>query len=373
MSLIKLICVSFLSLTLLHECDKRRNTNTNSGNSSPAPISSPANTDPAVRSWYQSFVHTSPRVHELPFRLPDAAEHEVFEAGFIRFVATDNVLGGHPDNDVGDAARKILRDFMHGMGADDLFYNGSGEFTENTGNDLLTKVALVEERNHREGAARHWVVNKFNLRNAVSESVKHRWNTTPPAAALTIPQTLADYVQSEFESLRNQLPPEQQARLAGWRTSVGSPPNASAGESLWLKQTANVLWISPFLIRGLLLESAQKPAEVEFNTVVTNGSFTARFLDNPDVRNAVSANFKKAIRYLLAHSMGHVTLVSTPGTDNEVAIDQFAFSLLHSKDVNPFLQFLDEAVVVNEADSSTWGVEAPNDGRTVSARIKSLQ
>ena len=36
-------------------------------------------------------------------------------------------------------------------------------------------------------------------------------------------------------------------------------------------------------------------------------------------------------------------------------------------------QFLDEAVVVNEADSSTWGVEAPNDGRTVSARIKSLQ
>ena len=370
MNLVKLILVSFLSLTLLHQCGGGK-TNTNSGGSSSTTLN-PPNTDLAVRTWYQSFVQTSPKVHELPFRLPDSAEREVFEASYIRFVATDNPLGGHPNNNVGDAARKILREFMKGKGADELFYNGSGEFSEETGHDLLGQVALVEARKKREGAARPWVTNKFHLRKSVSESVKQRWNTTPPPAGLTIPQTLANYVQSEFESLKNELPAEQQARLAGWRTSVGAPPNASTGESLWLKQTSNVLWISPFLIRGLLLESVQTPAEDEYDAVVTNGSFTTRFLDNPDVRNAVSANFKKAIRYLLAHSMAHVTFVSSPAADKEVAIDQMAFGFLSSKDVGPFLQFLDEAVLVNEASSLAWGVEASNDGRTVSARIKSL-
>ena len=370
MNLVKLILVSFLSLTLLHQCGGRK-TNTNSGASSPVTTLSPANTDLAVRTWYQSFVNTSPKVHELPFRLPDSAEDEVFEASYIRFVATDNPLGGHPNNNVGDAARKILREFMKGK--DGLFYNGSGEFNEETGHDLLGQVALIEARKQREGAARPWVINKFYLRKSVSESVKQRWNTTPPPAELTVPQTLANYVQSEFESLKNELPAEQQARLAGWRTGVGSPPNASVGESLWLKQTSNVLWISPFLIRGLLLESVQQPAENEYDAVVTNGSFTTRFLDNPDVRNAVTANFKKAIRYLLAHSMAHVTFVSNAAVDKEVAIDQMAFGFLSSKDVGPFLQFLDEAVLVNEASSLTWGVEASNDGRTVSARIKSLQ
>ena len=146
------------------------------------------------------------------------------------------------------------------------------------------------------------------------------------------------------------------------------------GESLWLKQTSNVLWVSPFLIRGLLLESVQKPAEDEYDAAVTTtGSSTTNFLDNPDVRSAVAADFKKAIRYLLAHSMGHVTLVASPGVDKEVAIDQMAFSLLSSKDVGPYLQFLDEAVRVNDAGSLAWGVEASNDGRSVSTRIKSLQ
>lgn len=340
MNLVKLIFVSFLSLILLHQCDKKGGkTNANGGASPPATILSPANTDLAVRTWYQSFVHTSPKVHELPFRLPDSAEHEIFEASYIRFVATDHPLGGHPDNDIGDAARKTLRDFMHGMGADDLFYNGSGEFSEETGHDLLGEVALVEARKQREGAARHWVVNKFYLRKSVSESVKQRWNTTPPATGLTIPQTLANYVQSEFESLKNDLPEEQQVRLAGWRTSVGSPPSATMGESLWLKQTSNVLWISPFLIRGLLLEAVQKPADDEYEAAITNGSFTTRFLDNPAVRNAVTASFKNAIRYLLAHSMGHVTSVSSPGVDKEVEIDQIAFSRLSSKDLGPFCSF----------------------------------
>jgi hypothetical protein len=372
MNLVKLILVSFLSLTLLHQCGGGKS-NTNSGAASSTPTLSPTDTDLAVRTWYQSFVHTSLKVHELPFRLPDSAEHEVFEASYVRFVATDNPLGGHPDNDVGDAARKTLRQFMNGMDSDDLFYNGLGEFSEETGHDLLGEVALVEARKQREGAARAWVVNKFYLRKSVSESVRQRWNTTPPPTGLTIPQTLADYVQREFESLKNQLPAEQQARLAGWRTSVGPPPNASVGESLWLKQTSNVLWISPFLIRGLLLESVQQPAEDEYDAVVANGSSTTNFLNNPDVRSAVATNFNKSIRYLLAHSMGHVTLVSSPGVDKEVAIDQMAFSLLSSKNVGPYLQFLDEAVRVNEASSLAWGVEASNDGRSVSTRIKSLQ
>jgi len=68
-----------------------------------------------------------------------------------------------------------------------------------------------------------------------------------------------------------------------------------------------------------------------------------------------------------------VTVVSNPGVDKEVAIDQFAFTLLSSKDVDPFAQFLDDAVPVNETNGLAWGVEASNDGRTVSARIKSLQ
>lgn len=362
MNFVKLILVSFVSLTFLHQCGGRTDTNR------PAPTPSPVNPDQEVRAWYQFFVRTSPRVRQLEFRLFDFPEREIFGERDIRFISTDRPPGGQPDH-VGDEARQALARFIQGATADDLFYNGEKQFSNDIGHDILNGD-IVAEQNRRDAAARQWVINKFNLRKAVSESVKQDFNTTP---ALPFPQTLANFVQNEFESLRNELPEEQKARLARLRTSVGSPPDASVGENLWLKQTSNVLWISPFLIRGLLLESVQKPAEDEFDTVVANPNLTTHLLDNPEIRTAVTANFRKAIRYLLVHSMGHVALVPSPGVDKEVEIDNFAFSRLASKDVGPFLQFLDEAVVVNEGADNSWGVEVSGDGKRVSARIKSLQ
>jgi hypothetical protein len=244
MNLLKLFVVSFLSLTLLYQCGRGGRTNSNRPGPSPAASVSPVNPDQEVRTWYRFFVRTSPRVRQLPFQLPDSPEREIFSEGDIRFIATDRPLGGHPNNDVGDQARQALRKFIQGAGADDLFYNGTGQFSENISPDLLNGDTVAEQ-NRREAAARQWVINKFFLQKAVSESVKQSFNTTPPSPALVFPQTLANFVQSEFESLRNELPEEQKARLAGWRTSVGTPPNPSVGENLWLKQTSNVLWISP--------------------------------------------------------------------------------------------------------------------------------
>ena len=370
MKVLQMFLVSFVSITFLYQCGGRPHTNRSV--STPAATPSPVNPDQEVRAWYQFFERTSPRVHKLPFRLPDSPEREIFQTRELEFIATDRPLGGHPNNDIGDQAREALRRFIRGLGVDDLFYNGEGQFREDQFNDPLGHIEPVAEQNRREAAARQWVINKFFLRKAASESVRQSFNTTPPLPALPFPQTLVNFVQSEFESLKNELPEEQKARLAGFRTSVGSPPNASVGENLWLKQTSNVLWISPFLIRGLLLQSVQKPAEDEFDKVVANPSLTTHFLDNPEVRNAVTANFKKAIRYLLVHCMGHVTLVPSPGVDKEVEIDNFAFSRLASKDTGPFLQFLDQAVLMNE-DNSAWGVEVSGDGKRVSARIKSLQ
>lgn len=330
--------------------------------------------DMHVREWYTSFMPaSSPVVRQLPFRLPDVNAREVFDFSFVNFVATDNPLGGHPNNDIGDEARKALRDYLKTCGPNDVFFNGDEEFSDD-GKDLIGDVAAIEERKAREKAAIFWVRNKVQLRSAIAASVKQVWK---PGGSTMVPPKIVDtlnkYLQGEFDTLRNSLTDAQKALLAGWRVDVGTPPDvAEPGESLWLKPRSKRLWLSPFLIKGLLLQATESEAELEYDQFVANHKLTPKLFENPALLERVETQFHNSVRYLLAHSIGHVVLHDSAGSpaETENKVDEMVAAILGSKDLSALVKFLVEAIEVSDESNAGWGVEVVGDGPTFRKKFK---
>jgi hypothetical protein len=244
--------------------------------------------------------------------LPDTTAWEVLAYPTVNFIATEGPLGGHPENDVGTEAREVLRKYLKSAKSDDLFFNGQEEFSEG-GKDLLGDVAEVQARARREKAAVYWVRNQYQLQETIAGSVEYVWKpgAAAPAAA---PASLMNFIRGEFESLVNVLPPDGKARLSGWRAEAGAPPDLSpAGESLWLKQSSKVVWVSPIVIKGLLLQATERAAEAEYRRSLSQGTTPKLFAD-PVIVNDVGARFRDSVRYLLAHCIAHASLAPAAGS-----------------------------------------------------------
>jgi hypothetical protein len=310
-------------------------------------------------------------VRELPFRLPDSKPREVLTYADVNFIATEGPLGGHTQNDIGTSGRTALRQFLKSSRAD-LYYNGVGDFPQE-GADIVVQVGDEQARKRREKEAIFWVRNRQQLDIATIEAVKQVWTSASASpTATTLPASLNKYIQDQFEALVNALPQAQKASLSGWRVAAGAPPDISpSGESLWLKQSSKTLWISPSLVRGLLLQSTQAAAEGEYNRYLSNPTLTTKLFGNPDVVASTGMQFHNSIRYLLAHSIEHVVLAGStaPAADKEIEIDRAARALAGNSSTGAFRPFLEQSIKISET-SNSWGVEKADDGEAVLQRIK---
>jgi hypothetical protein len=379
MRLAKISLISVLALTpMTKQCDdsgsRRRQAPAQGQTPVPAATATPplaaASAGLSVQEWHGSYVSSSsPGVRQLPFRLPDTGAFEVLTFPAVNFIATESPLGGHPENDVGTEAREALRKYLKSAKSDDLFFNGQEEFTEG-GKDLVGDVAEVQARARREKAAVHWVRNQSQLQQTIAESVEHVWKPgAPTPAAAAAPASLMNYLRGEFESLVNALPPDGKARLSGWRVEAGTPPDpAPAGESLWLKQSSKVVWVSPLVIKGLLLQATERAAETEYKRFLSQGTTPKLFAD-PAIVNDVGTRFRDSVRYLLAHGIAHASLASAAASPADVEKEAHAVALAIAGTAEPrsFEEFLEAATRSGESE---WGVERPGDGRDFASLLK---
>lgn len=323
----------------------------------------------AVRDWYASYVSSSsPGVRQLPFRLPDTDEQEVLTYPAVNFIATESPLGGHPKNDVGTAARAVLREYLKSAKSDDLFFNGQEEFSEG-GKDLIGDVAEIQARARREKAAVYWVRNQYQLQQTMAQSVKYVWKPGV-AAPVVVPDSLMNFIRGEFESLVNALPPDGKARLSGWRVEAGAPPDITPdGESLWLKQTSKVVWVSPLVIKGLLLQATERAAEAEYTRFLSNQNATPKLFADPAIANDVGTKFRDSVRYLLGHGVAHASLAPAAGSpaDREKEAAAVAAAIVGKADLSSLTDFLGAGI---QSGESGWGVERPGDAQDFTSMLK---
>jgi hypothetical protein len=302
--------------------------------------------------------------------LPDTGAWEVLTYPAINFIATESPLGGHPENDVGTEVREVLRKYLKSAKSDDLFFNGQEEFSEG-GKDILGDVAEVQSRVRREKAAVYWVRNQYQLQETIdgdSGVVKYVWKPGVAAPA-SVPVSLMNFIRGEFESLVNALPPDGKARLSGWRIEAGAPPDlAPAGESLWLKQSSKILWVSPLVIKGLLLQATKRAAEAEYRRSLSQGTAPKLFAD-PAIVKDVGDRFRDSVRYLLAHGIAHVSLAPAagPSVNGEKEAHAVASAIAGTASPSSLKEFLEAAT---RSDESEWGVERPGDGRDFANMLK---
>jgi hypothetical protein len=303
-------------------------------------------------------------VRQLPFRLPDTKEWEVLDHADVNFIATEGPAGGHPKNDVGTRAREALSQYLKSTKPDDLFFNGQKDFPED-GRDILGDAAERKDRATRQEAAVYWVRNRYQLQQTIDKSVEHVWK--PGAAApVSIPASLRSFVRSEFESLVNALPPDGKALLSGWSVEAGAPPDLAAdGEGLLLKQGSKVVWVSPLLIKGLLLQATERSAEVEYKRALSQRT-TPKLFDDPAIVNEVGARFRDSLRYLLAHGIAHASLAPSAGSaaDREKEAHTMALAIAGPTQPSSLKEFLGEAArTAVRVGEFGWGVERPGDAR----------
>lgn len=372
MRLAKISLIPVLALTTAAmQCDQSRSGQGQAPTQATVATTPPTATASAVlpvQEWHGSYVSSSsPGVRQLPFRLPDTGASDVLTFPDVNFIASEDVLGGHPKNDIGTAAREVLRKYLKSAKSDDLFFNGQGEFSEG-GKDPIGDVAEVQARAKREKAAVYWVRNQHQLQQTIAQSVEHVWK--PGAVApVSVPASLLNFISGEFESLVNALPPDGKARLSGWRVEAGAPPDLSPdGESLWLKQSSKVVWVSPLLIKGLLLQATERAAEAEYRRSLSQGTTPKLFAD-PAIVNDVGARFRDSVRYLLAHGIAHASLAPAAGSpgDREKEAHAVASAIAGAVEPSSLKEFLAAAT---RSDESEWGVERPGDARDFASLLK---
>jgi hypothetical protein len=332
-----------LATTILTACPKEKPNNRSRQDNAtllaatPPPDSVVTLTPETFRGWQKEMVGgQKPAFKPITFTIPDTPLDTLFSIVELNAYAQPSGLGG-PLGNLTDEQRAELKRFVDlnkGNGSGTVYINGEDV---TGGNDLPGQVGILQAE---QDAAVEWVRNALQLRREIEGLSKFKWRLGGPLPPADVPNGLKTYLRSEFERMKIKLTADQRSRLANWRVDFGVPPSpSSAGESLWLKTRENVIWMSPIMLRALLLEAAQQelirdyPALFHARLQGTTSSIYEQ-LSKASVINAVLEKFRRSVLFLLAHQMAHVFVQPAPNTsaeDREKSYDTAALQLSESQ------------------------------------------
>lgn len=270
-----------------------------------------------------------------------------------------------PEKRAGQDAEEVLRrQFERESGSAKI----NSWYADSESNDIFQQGAEATKERRRE----------FGIPDTVDGLVYYRWYR-----ADYLPASLEKFLQQQFDTLmqytKSSLAQENFRKLYGWKLGFNKSYNEKRPLWLYCSLPDTTIWMSPILIRGLLIQVVRDYAP--HFVLEQLGLRPANSSDGMDEETArrVILIFRQSILFLLAHELAHIYLGREGNSGfmfctKEPDCDQYAADLLvssgESLSLNAFKSLLAQAV--EEGSGELWGLEDQNDLQAVRQRYENV-